>query len=1202
MKRSTIPLILAILATVVAVPVCMHAQLFKRIPMEETGIKNTFKYAPENYIQTIRENRVNPMVPGNAVGVGDFDGDSLSDLVFSSAAGLEIFYNKGSFRFERVTKGVLPDSLSTINATGVSVVDIDGDGDLDFYVCRTFTPNQLFINDGTGHFTEESAKYGLNVRTEAVQSVFFDADMDGDLDCWIGTYSQFSGQKPHERDLKSAKEIEDAQREGRVYQHFLPKDDSSSNFNKSFNRGLIKRDGLNDYFFSNTGQGKFIDFTYEAWVDDPGMSLNVIASDLNFDGWPDVYVTNDFSRGDIMHINNRDGSFAPLQGRMLNRMSAFSMGSDVADFNNDGWPDIVTTDMLARTHVRRINNTGSSGDMSIYNPDYDSNQVTRNMLHLNHGNGTYSDISYMTSIAATDWSWSCLFGDYDLDGMKDLIIVNGYANDITNQDYVYNLGVLADTVGTSLKKGSYLREPNYAFANRGDLRLEEVGRQWGIADTSASLGAAYVDLDRDGDLDLVIGNIDVEPFVYRNMAREQGLGNSIVLRFTGLAPNTQGLGAKVRVVANGVTQYYEHYVVRGFQSTVGGEIVVGVGKATSVDSLIVQWPSGRSQVWTNVATNAEYTLRESEAGLSTGSQFTMPTGETSLFIENTTQSGFDLHYVENEFDDFKRNRLAPVRESWGGPAICVGDIDGDKIDDVIFGGARGKRAVAYRQKVGGTFERMNVPALVADSAFEDQAMLLIDVDGDGDQDLVVAGGGAEVAMGDSLQRLRMYLNNGKGAFAAKHELLGGLKTNATALCASDYDLDGDLDLFVGGGVVTDTYPLPAPSFLLENDGRGRFADVTDIKAPGLKKIGRVRSALWTDATNDGKPDLMLAGEWMPISLWANTGTTFKNVTQSAGLDTTHGWWYSISGGDVDNDGDIDYVVGNIGLNNRYNVASTNTPIELFAGDFDENESIDPLITYMPYEDGKRRLIRDRNTLLSQMPTLNRKFPTFSSLAESTLEDVVTREMMETCLHFSASMMYSICLLNNGKGGFSILPLPQIAQSSPLLGSQLVDLNGDANLDLMISGNQYGAENDVVRYDAGVGQVFYGNGNGTFLPVSTPESGFYVRGDLRGLATVRGVTSSGGPIETFIVGVNQGESRSFIRREPATNFPYPVDYKGVTSVVIGDGTAKGRKAEVYCGSGYRTQSSCTVSIPQGSQTIIPFLGAKKMSPKVVTKTN
>lgn len=1199
MKRSVISIFLA---AFLAFPLAMDAQLFTRIPKEETGIKNTFKYAPENYIQTIRESRINPMVPGNGVGVGDFNGDSLPDLVFSSTAGIELFYNKGKFAFERVTTSVLPDSLSTVYSTGISVADIDGDGDLDFYVCRTYSPNQLFINDGRGHFTEESVKYGLNLKTESVQAVFFDADNDGDLDCWVATYSRFSGQQPPEIDRKAAKEAEDAQREGRVAQRFLPKDDTSAKFNMSFNRGLIKRDGLSDYYFLNKGNGTFVDYSFEAWVDDLGMSLSSTASDLNLDGWPDMYVTNDFTRSDYMHINNRDGTFAPMQNRYLNRMSAFSMGSDVADFNNDGWPDIVTTDMLPRNHIRRINNSGNNGDASIYNPDYDSNQVMRNMLHVNHGNGTYSDVSYMTNMAATDWSWSCLFGDFDLDGMKDLIIVNGYPNDITNQDYVYNLGVLADTVGTSLKKGTYLREPTYAFVNRGDLQLEEISKAWGIGDTSASLGAAYVDLDRDGDLDFIVCNIDIEPQIYRNMAREQGLGTSVVVHLKGLPPNTQGIGAKVRIVANGMAQYYEHYVVRGFQSTVGEEIVVGLGKAETVDSLIVQWPSGKSQVLTNIPSNVSYTINESEAVLTTTPMFGLPSGETSLFMENTTQCGLNMVYRENVFDDFKRTRLAPVRDSWGGPAMCVGDIDGDKLDDIVFGGAKGMKAVAYKQHSGGTFTRMSIPALEKDSAYEDQAMVLIDVDGDGDRDLVVAGGGAEIPMGDSLQRMRLYINNGKGVLSAKTGMFGGVATNATVLCASDYDQDGDIDLFLGGGIVTDAYPLPAPSFLLQNDGHGRFSDVTDSKAPGLRTIGHVRSALWTDATNDGRPDLMVVGEWMPITLWENTGKGFTNITKNVGLDTTRGWWYSVSGGDIDNDGDIDYVVGNIGLNNRYGIASKETPIELFAGDFDENESIDPLLTYMPESDGVRKLMRDRSSILSQMPTLNRKFPTYMSLAQAKIEDVIPAEMLDTCLHLTATMMSSVCLVNNGKGGFTAHSLPRIAQTSPVLGSQLVDLNGDAYLDLLVCGNQYGAESDVVRYDAGVGTTLYGNGNGTFTKVPVTESGFFTRGDLRGLVSIAGVSTTGKPMETIIVGVNKGESRSFIRRSETNDQLQAVDYKQVTAAVLEDGPAKGRRIEVYCGNGYRSQSSCTIPIPESTQTLTLYKGPKRISTKVVTKTN
>lgn len=1195
-------LVLLILAAFTVLPALAQQPLFTRIPKQKSGVENPFLYTPDDHFKAMVEMRTNPMVPGNGVGIGDFNGDSLPDMVLSSVGGIGVYYSTGNFHFDRVTDSVLPKGVDTKVSTGISVVDIDGDGDLDFYVCRTMLPNLLFVNDGKGHFTELAGAYGLDLALESVQATFFDADNDGDLDCWVSTYSRYTAIANRPIDKNAAIEAERAQREQRHMQRFLPADDSTAKFNMSINRNRLQHDGETDFYFKNMGNGSFVNYTYEAWIDDQGMSLSATAADINLDGWPDMYVANDFYRGDIMHMNNRDGSFAPMQGKLLNRMSVFSMGSDIADFNNDGYPDIVTTDMLPRTHHRRISNTGNNGDASIYNPTYDSNQVSRNMLQLNHGNGQFSDIGYMTDVAATDWSWAVLFADYDLDGKKDLIIANGYPTDVSNQDYVYNNGILSDTTGATVKKNTYLREPTNAFLNDGDLQFKEVSTTWGLADTSASLGAAYVDIDRDGDLDFVLGNIDQEPFIYRNMAREQGRGNSIVLRFDGKAPNTQGIGAKVRVVVNGKPQYYEHYVVRGFQSTVGSDIIVGLGAAETADSVIVQWQSGTSQVFTGVAANNAYTLHETDAKPTMQPWFGLPAMDNTVFVENTTQSTFDVRYDENTFDDFKRYRLAPVRESWGGPCIAVGDIDGDKIDDVIMGGALGKSAVVFKQSVGGTFQRLRSAALEQDAAYEDQAMLLIDVDGDGDKDLVVAGGGAEVAMGDSLQGMRLYINNGKGVLKAEHDRLAGIKTNATTMCAADIDLDGDLDLFIGGGIVTDTYPIAASSFLLQNDGKGRFTDVTDKKAPGLRRVGHVRSALFTDATNDGRPDLMVTGEWMPISLWENTGAAFTDITQKAGLDTTHGWWYSINGGDVDNDGDIDYVVGNMGLNNRYQFASKEKPIEVYAADFDENESIDALITYQPIDDGKKRMVRDRMTIFGQMPTLNRKFPKYVDFASTTLDMVASKEQLDTAFHGVATMMSSVVLVNNGNGTFTTRPLPRMAQISPIMGSQFADLNGDQYLDLVVTGNMFGAEGDVVRYDAGRGLVLYGNGDGTFRPVMVPESGFFVRADMRGLAVVTGKDATGKPIETYIAAVNQGIARTFIRRTQGSGMMQPVDGKKLTSVILQDGMAAGRKAEIYCGNGYRSQSSSAIPVPQPGQGLHQFFGQKRISSGPVTKTN
>ncbi|MCX6141102.1 MAG: VCBS repeat-containing protein [Candidatus Kapabacteria bacterium] len=1163
-------------------------KLFTRMLPEQTGVDYRHDY---DRIKISKDSlgRVNSMVPGCGVAIGDITGDGKPDVVFSSFGGPGFYRNDGDWKYTNISEkiGYPIDSLQF--ATGLNLVDIDADGDLDLFVARWQSRCRLLINDGHGVFTEHAADYGLDFQDETVNSAFFDYDGDGLLDCYLVVYSNYYSLVTNNMrsDSAAGAESERLQRSGST----MPKFESAAGSQREETlRKLNERSpselrhaGHADKLYKNKGNGTFEDVTYTSWMNDDGMGLSATVADINLDGHPDLYVANDFNSTDLIYLNNGDGTFAESMMRMTRRASIFSMGSDIADLNGDGLPDIITTDMLPDNHFRRILNAGNNGDMSIYNPTYDSNQVSRNMVQLNRGYNQFSEIGYMTGMTATDWSWACLIQDFDLDGLADVFIGNGYTSDISNQDYVYNVD--ARQKGLMPKMG-FLTEPNHLFRQRGYLDFVEAGVEWGVADTSTTFGAAYGDLDGDVDLDLVVANMDTVAFVYRNNAVEQKRGSFVAITFKGDGANTSGLGTKVRVVAGNRSYYQEHFLVRGYQSRMDDRMIIGVGAASIADSIIVQWPDGRAQILTQQQVNKVYAFSNADATPPSTSLFALPEVSAPLFTDASSTSGLNFVHSENLFDDFKRYRLMPTRVSWGGPAVAVGDLNNDGLDDVMFGASKGRSISTFLQKTPGTFIRSESGLTGVDTTYESQAMVLVDIDNDGDRDLVIAGGGAEYAEDDIERGLRVYLNNGKGMLSRVVMGVPRINTNAATINACDYDGDGDFDLFIGGGVKTDMYPFADSSYVLENRGKGTFVDVTDRVMPGVRNIGIVRTALWSDVDADGRFDLFLTGEWMPLTIMHNDGATFSNVTEKAGLAKTTGWWYSLIGADVDNDGDMDYVAGNLGLNSRYQT-SVEKPIEIFAADFDDNGSIDPLITW--WFEGKRHIIRDRGKVFSQMPTLNRKFNEFVDFAVAPIEKVVEKDMLDTCYHRALLLSESVVLINDGTGRFTISPLPAEAQIAPVLGMEALDLNGDSWMDLVLVGNIYGAEDDVVRYDAGKGLVLLGSGDGKFVPQTLPESGFASQFDARGLVSIRNPGSASAPL-VLISAVNQGHTLTYL---PLTRDirVQRVDPMKVTSAVFAVGSGQ-RRTEVYCGSGYRSQTSCNLLVPPGATSVTTYLRQKK----------
>lgn len=1036
-------------------------RLFENVPGSSTGV--TFR--PSVYDVGLSKDSlrtINLMVPGSGVGIGDLDGDGKPDIVVGGNNGVAVYRNDGAFRFTNVTTNLGLQNSDLIFTTGVLIVDIDNDGDNDIFLSRWRHPCKLFINNGKGVFSEQGAIKGLDIVAEVTHAVAFDADRDGRLDIYLAVYSKIS-------DITYANAA-------------AAKSPTASRANPSTTRHY----GAPDVFFRQTPEGTFVDATAMSGFDDEGMSLSATASDIDGDGDIDLYVANDMNLADILFLNDGKGLFSRQKKSNFRRYSAFSMGCDIADLDGDGRFDLMTTDMLPSDHIRRITNAGPSGDQSIYNPTFDSNQIMRNMVQINRGAGVFSDVGYMTGLAATDWSWACLIADYDLDGKQDVFIANGYTADITNQDYVYNLS-RTDGLPSTAK---FLREPNRAFRQTSTLNFDDVSASWGLDDVSASLGAAYGDLDGDGDLDLVVSNIDTVVFVYRNTA-EATVPNNRVIRVDLGPVNAFNHGAIVTIVSGNQRWKREYVTVRGFESSVDAPIHVGIGMAQRIDSIIVDWPNGRR----SVSMPGELNGRTYVANFapSTATEAT-PKRLVSKPLMTRLPSPPYKH-IENTFDDFKRYRLMPTRVSWGGPAIAVADLDADGRDDLVIGSALGSTTTVLLQRDGGTWERTLDSLFVSDRRCEDQVILVADFTHDGQNDILIAGGGAEFDPDGPEFRSRLYTRR-NGRWTVTHDVFP-FTTNAAAMCAMDFDNDGDLDVFVGGGVRPDRYPECDRSALLINDGAGRFRDVTDSLSPDLRNCGIVRSAVWTDTDLDGTFELVVVGEWMAPQIWKRRGSHFVNTANESGTDTLVGWWYSVTSADVDNDGDMDLICGNIGLNTRYR-PQANKPIEIWYDDFDENGSVDGLITYWP--DSVRRLVRDRMKIFSQMPTLNRQFNKYVDFATASFETMIDADKRQRARKHEAREMRSLILVNNGKGVFTPKPLPPLAQISPVLGVAVVDLDNDDYADLILSGNMYGAEDDVVRYDAGVGIVLQGAQGATYRALDPDTSGYRVASDMRGTVT------------------------------------------------------------------------------------------------------
>jgi hypothetical protein len=1030
----------------------------------------------------------NQIYSGAGVAIGDINNDGLPDIYFcGNQVNDRLYLNKGEFQFEDITKK----SRSAVNpgwSWGVTMVDINSDGYLDIYISRngeSMVPqerrNQLYINNGDLTFTESAISYGLADLGFSSQAVFFDMDNDGDLD---------------------------------MYQVNQPPD--SRLFKRYINIPKRHYKYYTDKLYRNEN-GKFRDVTDQVGISKTlAYGLSVIATDFNNDGWMDLYVANDYDEPDFMYYNNGDGTFRNVIDDKLKHISRFSMGIDAGDINNDGLMDFVTLDMAAEDHYRSKTNMRSM-NTEEFNKTVESGkhyQYMSNALQINTGVGGFYDVASMAGISNTDWSWGALLVDLDNDGWKDIVVSNGIKKDIRNNDFltVLNKKLATDSKDFFSMAKEAPSEPlsNYIFKNKGNLEFKKVAKDWGFDTPGYSSGMAYGDLDNDGDLDIVVNNMDAPAFVYEN----QATGNFLKIAFKGSVNNKLGYGAKVIIHHNGKTQVAENTVTRGYFSSVEPGVFFGLGKDIEINKVEVIWPDGKTNVFKNKDANKTLMAHYSKAKYSKKED----SKKSKRIFSKISNSAIGLPYIhkENEFDELQEEILLPHNVSQNGPFTAVGDVNGDDLEDIFFGGAAGQSGILYIQKEHGLFEKSTSQPWEQEKDSEDLGCLFLDVDGDNDLDLFIASGGSEFKRGNILLKDRLYINNGFGEFVKSNKALPVILESSQCVKSADIDNDGDLDLFVGTRLIPGKYAFPATSYILINEN-GKFKKASTETAPDLKNIGMVTDAVFTDIDQDGDQDLMIVGEWMQIVVLENTDGIFTNSSEKYGLSDTRGIWWSITASDLDNDGDDDYVIGNLGKNNKFK-ASKEHPFKLYANDFDNNGTNDIVLAKF-YKDDYVPL-RGRECTSQQMPFVAEKFKDYHSFASSKLVDILPEEKIEDAIVYEINNFESIILINeNAKLLRKTLPIQ--AQISPVKSSLVMDFNNDGNKDILIIGNHYGVEVETVRYDAGIGSLLLGDGKNNFRYMPPLESGFYVPFDSRDIKYLKQdnrnliiVTNNNAPLTIF----------------------------------------------------------------------------------------
>ncbi|MCH6236159.1 VCBS repeat-containing protein [Cognataquiflexum rubidum] len=1073
--------------------------LFESLSPKKTGIDftNTLTEKEEfNIIEYLY------FYNGGGVAVGDINNDGLLDIYFSSnQLPNKLFLNKGNMAFEDITEQSGVGSPGPWK-TGISMVDINGDGLLDIYVCRLGDwkgitgKNELYINNGDLTFTESANLYGLDFQGFSTHAAFFDYDRDGDLDMYL---------------LNHAVHTENSY--GRASLRYM---DSGPEGDRLYRNNAEK------------GEKSFTPVTNEAGIysSQIGYGLGIGIADVNNDGWPDIYVSNDFNENDYLYINQGNGTFKESSKDALTYMSRFSMGNDLADFNNDGWIDIMSLDMLPEDEIVQKMSAGEDS-YEIYqlklNFGY-GRQTTRNSLQLNNANGTFSEIGQLAGVNATDWSWSPLFADFDNDGWKDLFISNGIARRPNDMDYINFItnpeikdGLVQRPDISDLKISGQMppgEVPNYFFKNSGNLTFENVSKAWGISEATISNGAVYADLDNDGDLDLIVNHINEPSEIFENRLYQLPTSEKpsfLKIRFEGSGNNKFGIGARVEAYIKGSKIIQENFTARGFQSSVAPEINLGLGKATSIDSLKVIWPTGKRETLLNLEVNKLITLKEENALLA---PIPDPKQPLPLLQKlSSKETGLEFLHIEDDYNDFNKEPLLPHKLSQEGPAFAIGDSNGDGLEDIFIGGAKGQESRLFIQNKNGKFLPSEKEILEKDLESEHTYAAFLQSESKDNADLLLLNGGNNPSPPHSN---KILLHQNQSSYYSSLDLPIDPDNQYSVALPHDLDGDGLEDLFVGGRNVIGKYGQLPRSYILKNSGNGTYADITPQIAPDLTAIGMVKSALWVDLDRDGKMDLVVVGEWMPITILMHRDGRLINETDKFGLANTSGWWNTVEIGDLNGDGFPDLVLGNLGLNSRLK-SSEEAPVRMYVKDFDGNGSLEQILTY--HKDGKEYTIATRDELVKQIPVLKKDFVRHSDFAGKTVAEIFKNFKLAEAKLFEAKKFESVILFNNGGKGFTIQPLPIEAQFAPIQAILMEDLDGDGILDLLLGGNMTAVSPYFGAYQGSHGLALKGNGNGGFFVMENGKLG--ISGDLKHIRSIKVKN------ETWILFVkNDGELEVF----------------------------------------------------------------------------
>ena len=1140
---------------------------FKKISSTHSGIHFNNEIKETDSINIIDFSNV---YNGGGVGIADFNNDGLQDVYFTgNLVENKLYINKGDFKFNDVTKESGTEGEGKWSR-GVAIVDINSDKRPDIYVSATINPDSvkreaiLYINTGTDekgipHFKNMAAEYGLNITTHTTQSAFFDYDNDGDLDVYLCVNEILPELYPN----KFRPVIKDGSfpSTGRLYR--------------------------NDWDTA-AGHPVFKNVSKEAGVTIEGYAHAVTISDINFDGWKDIYVTNDYLSSNILYINNHDGTFTDKLSSYLKHSSANAMGADIIDINNDGLSDIIELDMNPEDNLRKKMMLMPVSYLTYQNSDLLGYhyQYVRNTLQVNMGNRIlandsvgepiFSELGFYGNVSETDWSWAPVVADFDNDSYRDIIVTNGFPKDITDHDFAVfrQEASMIATKQQLLEQIPEVKLHNYFFRNNGKLRFNDETNDWGLSEPTFSNGAAYADLDNDGDLDVIINNINDEAILYENEYRNisDTANHYLQIKFDANTLNTDGFGTWVRLFYKGGQQAYEHYNVRGYLSSVSTVAHFGLGNSSSIDSIVVIWPDSKLQILQNIKTDQVLTVKQADATKSFDWEHRYATIRP-LFTEITKTSGIDFNQQEIDYIDFNVQKLLPHKLSEYGPALAAGDLNGDGLDDLIIGGSYGNSAKIFKQRSDSKFDSIDLisEASRITKRSEDLGIVLFDADNDKDLDIYIASGGYENPAWTNSYRDKFFINNGQGNFKEDTTVFPVNYTSKSCVKACDFDKDGDIDLFIGGRVEPWRYPKPVSSFIYRNDTKDgiiKFTDATIDIAPQLKDCGLVCDALWTDFDNDNWVDLVVTGEWMPIRFFKNDKGHLKDITSSTGISGKTGWWNSITGGDFDNDGDIDYIAGNLG-ENSFLKASEQYPVSIYAKDFNNNGITWQCIPtrFIIDKDGKLKefTVDGRDEVVEQLPFIKKRFLTYKEFAGATIDQLFTPEQIKDAVKYSATWFKTSLLRNKGNGQFTIEALPAPAQFSCVNGMVAEDINGDGNLDISLNTNDFSTAPSLGRYDALNGLVLTGNGDGTFNPLNIQQSGVFIPGNGRAFCLL--ATANNLPL--FAASQNRGPLKLFSLKNKNTVVAAPANAVAAELVLTNN---KIRKIEFPMGSSFLSQSS------------------------------